>query len=49
MRGIGLNDPGQSLVYQVLLGQYESCMAGFGLSPFGSFAFNDDRLSDMMP
>ena len=45
----GQNDPGQSLFYELLLRQYESCMAGFGLQPFGSFALNDTRLEDVIP
>lgn len=45
----GRNDPGQSLIYRVLLSQYESCMASFGRSPLGSFALNDARLADIMP
>jgi hypothetical protein len=45
----GQNDPGQSLFYQVLQRQYESCMARFGLAPFGSFALNDTRLEDVIP
>ena len=45
----GQNDPGQSLFYQILQRQYESCMARFGLAPFGSFALNDTRLEDVIP
>ena len=45
----GRNDPGQSLIYQVLRRQYESCMSRFGLASSGSFAFNDTRLEDMIP
>ena len=44
----GRNDPGQSLIYQTLLSQYQQCMARYGLQPFGSFAFNE-RMADLMP
>ncbi len=45
----GRNDPGQSLVYRNLQDQYDQCMERFGLQPFGSFAFGDALLADMVP
>jgi hypothetical protein len=44
----GRSDPGQSLIYQTLLSQYQQCMERYGLRSIGSFAFNE-RMSDLMP
>jgi hypothetical protein len=40
----GLNDPGQSLIYQVLRNQYLSCLARGGLGVFSFYAFNDPSI-----
>jgi len=37
MRRQGLGSPGQSLMYRVLLSQYESCMARFGAASFSAY------------
>lgn len=37
MRRQGLGDPGQSLMYRVLLSQYESCLGRFGMASLGSY------------
>jgi len=34
----GRNDPGQSLMYRVLLSQYEGCLTRFGATSFSSYA-----------
>jgi hypothetical protein len=46
----GLNDPGQSLIYQTLRTQYDSCLARGGFEGFGGFSFyalNDGSFLDM--
>jgi hypothetical protein len=42
----GLNDPGQSLIYQQLRNQYQSCLSRRGLQT-GFYALNDTRLFNL--
>lgn len=37
----GLNDPGQSLVYETLRNQYQSCLSRGGRGAFGFYALSD--------